>query len=683
MNRILFATFLLALCSAASAANLVDIATDTTDPFNRADSEPSIAVDPSNPRNISVVAFSGRWRVNLVNAPVWQSTDGGSTWKFQAIVPPPPSSDFSGGPGDQKIAYDASGNLFVAVLAQSDAGGNLDWIYRTPDPGSPPCLMIPGSPPCLTPGAAYGDDQEQLEVDQVPGSPCSGRLYSPWLDTKANPQRSHVAWSIDQGQNMNDVAVGATTFNNRTTRIALARDGKVYVVYKLQQGTIPGTAPGQQNAAFVVQRSDDCGQTWNALGSSPVKVHPQDTVQTFFADPATHNGWGARDNVARATSSDAWIAIDPSSGDVYVAHVSVDASNFGQIYVARSTDNGQHWSETRVTDGTAHSAYPEIAVADNGTIGVLYIDFFVPPGPSNAWFRHRFTRSFDKGGYWTDQILQTMDPATLYVGTGDSKALWTDHFLWGDYEGLTAVGDTFYGVFTGQSIGRSPYQPDPIFFTETAMPPPPTYLGVTKVVVPGNDPGRFDLWVDGTVQLAGAQNNNGTVVLVEPGTHTVSETPSAGTTGSEYSTQFKGACAPNGTVTLAAGDSKTCRVVNFHGSGAFLTVEKFLDPANDSGRFDISVDGTLLLPSAGNGDTTGAIPLPPGTHFVDEEADSNTDGSLYRTSFGGACAPNGTVTLAAGDSKTCTISNRTCQPRTCPSGFHWCGCDEGCQRSCF
>jgi hypothetical protein len=45
-----------------------------------------------------------------------------------------------------------------------------------------------------------------------------------------------------------------------------------------------------------------------------------------------------------------------------------------------------------------------------------------------------------------------------------------DSFIWGDYEGLTAAGNTFYGVFTGQSIGRTKLQTDPIFFKEPATP---------------------------------------------------------------------------------------------------------------------------------------------------------------------------------------------------------------------
>jgi hypothetical protein len=51
--------------------------------------------------------------------------------------------------------------------------------------------------------------------------------------------------------------------------------------------------------------------------------------------------------------------------------------------------------------------------------------------------------------------LQAIDPSNIQNAV--------DGFLWGDYEGLTANADTFYGVFTGESINRSVRQLDPIF----------------------------------------------------------------------------------------------------------------------------------------------------------------------------------------------------------------------------
>src|SRR6185503_11345802 len=133
----------------------------------------------------------------------------------------------------------------------------------------------------------------------------------------------------------------------------------------------------------------------------------------------------------------------------------------GQIFVARSTDGGSHWASKRVTDGTHDSAYPEIAVAATGAVGVLYIDF--DDAGTSTIFRHRFARSFNSGSTWSDQILQAMDPGPI------SNA--ASGFLWGDYEGLTAVGSMFYGVFTGASMGRTTSQLDPIFFKELATLP--------------------------------------------------------------------------------------------------------------------------------------------------------------------------------------------------------------------
>ena len=439
--RLLAAALILAIPGAASAATIVDIASDASDPLNLADTEPSIAVNPVDPLKIAVVSFSENWGPNDM-APVWKSDDGGATWRkvFQIPQPAPGLS----GPGDQKIAFGSTGKLFVAELGIG--GGIQDFVFRqTGGPDAP-----------LTAGAAYGDDQPHLDVDKAAGGGCLNRLYSPWLNfALANP-RSTVSESVNEGAAMTDVDAGDPAFPNRTTRIALAPNGKAYIVYKTREGSVPVSLPGSagndfENAHFKVMRSDDCGVTWSALGATGVSVTGAPAVQTLFT-----NNFGnlTKGKVARARSSDAWIAVDPSSGDVFVAYVSRDASGFAQIYVGRSTDQGTTWTTARATDGTHHSGYPEIAVTDDGAVGVLYIDF--DDSGQRTMFRHRFASSLDHGATWSDENLQTMDPGALFNASSG--------FLWGDYEGLTAAGSSFYGVFTGQSIGRGRVQLDPIFF---------------------------------------------------------------------------------------------------------------------------------------------------------------------------------------------------------------------------
>src|SRR5205823_1289369 len=88
----------------------VNVATDITDPFEWDDSEPSIAVNPLNPNEITIITFSEGWD-DTTPAPVWRSFDGGMTWIKQFIVAGPLGSF---GPGDQKAAYDAQGRLVLA-----------------------------------------------------------------------------------------------------------------------------------------------------------------------------------------------------------------------------------------------------------------------------------------------------------------------------------------------------------------------------------------------------------------------------------------------------------------------------------------------------------------------------------------------------------------------------------------
>jgi len=461
---VVVAAFFLASSNKTDAiATLVDIANDATDPLNMADTEPSIAVNPTNPLEIAVVAFSGNWGTSAsgapIGAPVWRSNDGGATWSKVNQIPQPVAN--SSGPGDQKISFNAGSTLLVAELGVTFS--IQDFVFRQTGPPNA----------ALTPGAAYGDDQPHLDVDKAGASPCFNRLYSPWLNFSVGNPRSTVSNSINNGVAMANVGAGDNSaFPNRTTRIAVAPNGKIYIIYKTREGIASAEPNQMENAHFRVMRSDDCGATWGALGPSGVSVHGAAQVQTFFTNQF---GNPAKGKFARARSSDAWIAVDPGDGDVFTVFVDRDASGFGQVFAARSTDQGATWTVNRVTDGTHHSAYPEVAVAQNGTIGVLYIDFD-DSGPGTI-FRHRFARSFDNGLTWTDQILQSMDPAPL---TNASSG-----FLWGDYEGVTAVGNTFFGVFTGESIGRQNRQLDPIFFKETAEQPTETQFSYAAKIVCG------------------------------------------------------------------------------------------------------------------------------------------------------------------------------------------------------
>ena len=247
------------------------MATNATDPGNQRDTEPSIAVNPLNPLEIVIVSFAEAWTA-ATGAPVWRSTDGGITWNKIFILPRPGAST---APGDQKIQFDRNGNLFVAELASGIVQPRCLIFRQTGAPGTN-----------LTGGAFYGDDQPMLDIDKTAASPFAGRDYSAWLDFSfANPL-STVARSTNGGATVTNVAAGSNaSFPNRTTRSAVAPDGKAYIVFKTREGQVGATK--FENAHFRVKRSDDGGVTWNALGATGVSVHGATQMQTWFT-----TSWG-------------------------------------------------------------------------------------------------------------------------------------------------------------------------------------------------------------------------------------------------------------------------------------------------------------------------------------------------------------------------------------------------------
>ena len=203
--------------------------------------------------------------------------------------------------------------------------------------------------------------------------------------------------------------------------------------------------------------------------------------------------------------------------------------------------------------------------------------------------------------------------------------------------GWLKTGDTCQNVVVGAGAQVS------CTLTNTKQPK----LTVTKFVV--NDGGGtkqiadFPLFVDGNGVSSGVQTSQSV------GTHTVSETVDAA-----YTAVISGDCAANGSITLAAGDVKACTITNTF-KRPKLTVTKIV--VNNNGglltaaNFPLFVDGSSV--------TSGVQILSSvGTRTVSE-----TGNAAYTATISGDCAPAGTVTLAAGDEKSCTITNDDIAPR--------------------
>jgi len=109
-----------------------------------------------------------------------------------------------------------------------------------------------------------------------------------------------------------------------------------------------------------------------------------------------------------------------------------------------------------------------------------------------------------------------------------------------------------------------------------------------------------------------------------------------------------------------------------------LTVTKFVMHPNPNHLrvFNLKVDGTVVLPNTSGGSNTSFVS--PGNHTVSETGGAQTLLTDFTTVIGGACAADGTVNLALGDKKTCTITNFD-PTGGCASGSICCVPGEGMQ----
>ncbi len=204
-------------------------------------------------------------------------------------------------------------------------------------------------------------------------------------------------------------------------------------------------------------------------------------------------------------------------------------------------------------------------------------------------------------------------------------------------------------------------------------------LELKKTLSPTSDTGRFNLNIDGGADEATNIGNNGTTgaVSVSAGDHTIAESGFGTTNLANYTSTVAclksgGGSVPlvNGSVAVGSNDQITCTITNTRNNGT-LTVVKHLDPAADTGTFDLRIDGAVAGTGAavGNNGTTGAISVGPGQHSVSEVGAGTPATDLAKYSAVTVCKDAGGNVVGSGgttsaqvlvdsnDQITCTITN--------------------------
>ena len=170
----------------------------TVSPADTRGNEPSIAVNPNNPRQV-VAAFQP--------AGIAYSTDSGQTFAMADL----PSIEGWRGGGDVSVAFDNNGYLFLATLHFDKLGSASYWAHgagrngifvrrsvdggKTWDKDAATVKAFQGNEPNI-----QWEDMPRLFADARPHSPYAGNVYVGWIEWQLDKSIILFSRSSDRGK---------------------------------------------------------------------------------------------------------------------------------------------------------------------------------------------------------------------------------------------------------------------------------------------------------------------------------------------------------------------------------------------------------------------------------------------------------------------------------------------------
>jgi hypothetical protein len=445
--------------------------------FPDAEVEPMIAVDPTNPLHLVGSVQQDRWNdggsnglTNVV------STNGGTTWSLAAGQPQfsicagaaSGSAGFFNRATDPWVSFSADGKVAYSISDSFNANG--------PGFGGASSIVVSrstdGGNHWQAPVTARLDTSNTVlnDKESVTGDPVNANnAYAVWdrLDSpsqNANPSATihafafrgpslfsrttdkGVSWSngrviFDPGQN--DQTIGNQIVIPTAGQAAgMLIDG--FSLITNQGGKCPFKSGGRcgKGSTFTaaIIRSADGGNTW----SDAIPIDVQQVAAVTIAGQAV-----------RSSDFLPEFAANPINGTLYAVWQDSRFSPTGasKIAFAQSTDGGLTWSNTIRIDqspGDTQAFVPQIHVAADGTVGLLYYDTenatAAHPGLTDAFIAHCHSATSDcsSAASWAPggETRVSTSGSFDYTTAPNAGGL----FL-GDYDGLTSSGTSFEALF--------------------------------------------------------------------------------------------------------------------------------------------------------------------------------------------------------------------------------------------
>lgn len=438
--------------------------------INKSD-ESWIAVNPTNPDNMIIVTHqdaSDQLGVFLANI-VLYTKDGGKTWqeadvtlsKCQGATLPRSEQDYDSA-SDPHIEFDKHGNAYMTSVSFNVAE-NFDEaivLMKSTDGGA-----TWTKPQAITRDDGFSNYQDRQAVWADPYR--DHVLYGVWADYPFLTGAEDAAYirvsrSVDAGTTWEPMVnaisiIPADDYFPWGAQINVLPDKKHTLVLTTKNVREVGDE-NNTPAQFIVSRSEDAGQTWKSF------VAFDDLTWNYPRDPQDGT-------YIRSFSLGADTAINPCNGWIYVVsqdyRFAVSEERPGGAIIMMSKDGGLTWSDPiPVNPDTleAQAFLPTVAVAKDGTVGVLYYDFryYKPGSPSldtDVWLAR-----------YSEDLSVRYDDIRVTPVSFDTRqferagSLGTQAYFPGDYNKLRAIKNDFVASFCVSNppygVGPSPVSTD-------------------------------------------------------------------------------------------------------------------------------------------------------------------------------------------------------------------------------
>ena len=346
--------------------------------YRNSESEPYIAVNPTDTRNMIAGWHQDRWSdgggQSLGAA---YSEDGGVTWQ-QVVIP---FTRCSGGQADSAgdferasdpwISFGPDGRAHYMALVFNDTVSENAMVSAYSDNGgkhwSEP-VIITRSPAQDRVGASLFHDKNSFTAD--PYDP--NLVYATWTVFRLGSWSILFSRSTDGGeswkharpiQTIDPVEPAVLGYFRQGSQIVVLPDRTlVNVYYRILFDQVTRQSFLQQ----TLLRSRNQGRTWAQSDVVVSDLHPAGAVDPELGVPVRDAGQIPD------------VAVNPKNGDLYMTWQD-SRFNGDQVGVVltRSTDGGFTWSapiSVNQPDGV-QAFLPSVAVNADGTVGVLYYDF--------------------------------------------------------------------------------------------------------------------------------------------------------------------------------------------------------------------------------------------------------------------------------------------------------------------